>query len=267
MPVDQAPAFVANPAAFIALQTIALTAIGENMPGGAFAVQNDRRMRFTLARGVGAAPPGPGDVPLLRMQPPAVGVGAVVAQPPPQPPLTTIDAYYCHAGNGGMAFDVLPRVDIPVAPGGADAHHLFTTFMNGCALVVLSAVPAGAPALAPGHWRVVHDFDHRPLAAWAAAGYTVHFAAYVDPAQPGPMPGAWAAPAIVRCYNPHNYPWQFHQPPAPPRVRAVTNFLWWDGGHWNFGSRHFHCSGPAAFDIDPPPGVVPALSSTQVCQL
>lgn len=263
MPVDMAPAFVANPTAFIAAHCIALNAIGEPW-GGGFPAAHNRRNRFTLACGVGPAAPLPADQPMLRMQPDAVAIGAAVGG------MSTLDAYYCHAGDGGMAFNNLWRVDIPIAPGPGDARLLFTTGMNGCTLVVASAVPPGAPPLAPGHWRVMHDHDHRTLAAWQAAGYTVRFAAYADSnvgplGEPGPVPVGWAV--VPRSYNPHAYPWHHGAPPSPPRVRVVTNFFWYDGAHWNCGSRHFHASGAQAFDIDAPPGVAPPLSSTQTWQI
>jgi hypothetical protein len=264
MAADNAPAFLANPTLFIAASPIVLDHIGQNMPGGGFAAVNNQRSRFTLSTGAPGVAPVPADLPRLRMQPPAVGVGGVVAQPP-LAPLTTLDAYYCHAGIGGMALNALPFVDIPVAPGPADAHLLFTTAMNGCALFVASAVDPAAPPLAPGHWRVLHDPAHRSLAALHAGNYVIHFAAYVDAVQPGPVPPAWAAPPIVRNYNPHNYPFAL-PPPAPAMSqRVIANFLWWDGAHWNFGSKHHHLlpGGPSAADAPPPGG----LASTQTCAL
>jgi hypothetical protein len=111
----------------------------------------------------------------------------------------------------------------------------------------------------------MHDHDHRALATWHAAGYVLRFASYPDAIQPGPVPGAWLAPVVVNSYNPHNYGWLFMAPgDNVPLVRAVTNFLWWDGASWRFGSRHFHARVNVALDVDAPAGQVPPLSSTQV---
>ncbi|MCU0762141.1 MAG: hypothetical protein MUF76_03935 [Hydrogenophaga sp.] len=253
---DNTIAFLAGPAAFIAAHPIVLNDIA---PGGIPAV-NNLRTRFTLSTATAAGGlPAPGALPMLRMQP--VGGPAVVA-PPGGGALTTIDALYCRAGNGGDAFNALPYCDIAIAPGGADAHTLFTTGMNGCSLVVASAVPAGAPApLAPGHLRVLHDHDHRTLAAWQAAGYTVRFAAYVDGAVgAGAAPPAWAVAAVVADYNPHNYPFGVMTPQGMG-VRVVTNFLQWTGAHWTFNSRHYVAFAATPYDLDAvPPG---GASSTQ----
>lgn len=185
MAQDNVPTFVAGPAAFIAQHPIALNWIGQNMPGGNFPVVNNQRTRFTLTTATVAGLPAPNEFPSLRMQPaggpatvPVAGGGVV----------TTLDAYYAHAGNGGMPVNTLPHCDIPIAPTPLDAHLVFTTGMNGCSFVLASAVPPAAPPLAAGHWRILHDHDHHTLAAWVAAGYTVHFASYVDLAQPGVWP-------------------------------------------------------------------------------
>lgn len=254
---DNAPGFLANPPAFIAGHPIVLNDIA---PGGMPAV-NNLRTRFTLSTVTVNGLPGPGQLPMLRMQP--VGGPAVVPLPPPGGGvLSTIDALYCRAGNGGDAFNALPWCDIAAAPGGADAHVLFTTGMNGCSLVVASAVPPGAAALAPGHWRVMHDHDHRSLAQWHAAGYVIRFASYVDgPLGAGPLP-AWPVAPVVNNYNPHNYAFAVNTPQSPPPgVRVVTNFLWWNGAHWTFNSRHYAAFAAHPYDIDamPPPN----LPSTQ----
>ncbi|WP_261826626.1 hypothetical protein [Inconstantimicrobium mannanitabidum] len=186
------------------------------------------------------------------MQP--AGAPPVVAQPGGGV-LGTIDAFYCRAGNGGMAFNALPFCDIAIAPGPLDAHFLFTTGMNGCSLVVASAVPIGAAPLAHGAWRVMHDHDHRSIAQWQAAGYTIRFAAYADLADAGVGP---FLPVNVVSYNPNNYPWNYMD-----SVRIVTNFLHWTGVNWNFNSRHYHAAGKHIINVDSPPGVIPAVASTQ----
>jgi hypothetical protein len=264
MAIDNAATFLANPLTFIAGSPIVLDQIGQNMPGGAFPPVNNQRSRFTLSTGAPGVAPAPGSLPRLRMQPAAVPAGGVVPQPP-LAPLATLDAYYCHAGIGGVALNALPYVDIPIAPGPADAHLLFTTGMNGCALFVASAVDPAAPALAAGHWRVLHDPSHRSLAALHAGNYVIHFAAYVDAVQPGPVSAAWAAAPIVRNYNPNNYPFALPPPAMPMNQRVITNFLWWGGAHWNFGSKHYHLLGASPSPIDAPPGAGP--NSTQSCAL
>ena len=262
MPQDDVPTFTANPAAFIAAHPIVLNYIAQNT-GGGFPVVNNQRTRFTLSTTTVNGAPGINDFPALRMQP---GGGPAVVALPGGGVLTTLDAMYCHAGAGGVAFNVLPFCDIPIVPGGGDAHLLFTTGMNGCTLVVASAVPLGAPVLAAGRWRVLHDHDHRSLAAWGGAGYTVRFASYADAAEPGPVPVGMVPAPHVTFYNPHNYPWNFvPPPPAPARVRVVTNFLYWNGANWIFNSRHFHAAATVAYDMDIPPGG--GMPSTQSLNL
>ncbi|AUH52013.1 hypothetical protein CXB49_14900 [Chromobacterium sp. ATCC 53434] len=252
---DNVPNFLAGPATFIVPNPITLAQIAQSMPGGALPAVNNLRTRFTLTTDTGTGGlPLPGALPKLRMQP--VGGPPTVTLPPPGGVVTTIDAQYCHASAGGTALAALPFCDIPVAPGPADARTLFTTGMNGCSLMVLSAVPVGAPALAAGHLRVVHDHDHRSLATWAAAGYTVRFAAYADGGTgAGAPPGGWPVPALVADYNPHNYPWGMPVPgQAVPGARVVTNFLYWTGANWTFNSRHYVDFGGTPYDIDVPAG-------------
>lgn len=265
MPQDNALDFLANPAVFINAHPIVLNYIAEDT-GGGFNVVNNQRTRFTLSTRTVQGMPGPNDFPALRMQ---QAVGPAVVTLPSGGVLTTLDAMYCHASAGGTAFNMLPYCDIPIAPGPGNAHLMFTTGMNGCSLVVASAVPppppgaplGAQPPLAPGQWRVMHDHDHRSLAAWAAAGYTLRFASYSDAAQPGAVPAAWPAP-IVNTYNPHNYPWSVvPPPPSPARLRVVTNFLYWSGANWTFNSRHFHAAATVAYDIDAPAGGVPSTQS------
>jgi|GEM_PF-6923171 hypothetical protein len=257
--IDNAIAFLAGPAAFIVGNPITLAQINQDLPAGIPAI-NNLRTRFTLSTESQSGSPAPGALPKLRMQP--VGGPAVVQLPPPGGVLTTIDALYCRAGDGGNPLAALPYCDIPTAPGAADAHTLFTTGMNGCSLIVLSAVGAGAPALAAGRLRVVHDHDHRSLATWAAAGYTVKFAAYPDGAGAGAAPAAWPVAAVVANYNPHNYPWGMPVPgQTVPGNRVVTNFLFWNGAKWTFNSRHYVDFGGVPYDIDAPAGGGP--SSTQ----
>lgn len=256
---DDTHAFLAGPAAFIVAHPIVLndiTPFGVGIPA-----VNNLRTHFTLST-VTAGPggPAPGAFPMLRMQP--VGGPPVVVLPGAGGALNTIDALYCRAGNGGDAFNVLPYCDIAIAPGGADAHTLFTTGMNGCSLLVASAVPPGAPApLAPGHLRVLHDRDHRTLAAWHAAGYTVSFAAYVDGVVgAGAAPPAWPVAPVVANYNPHNYPFPMLTPQGMG-ARVVTNFLQWTGANWTFNSRHYVAYAATPYDIDATPPV--GLTSTQ----
>jgi len=254
---DDTHAFHAGPVVFIVAHPLVLNDIA---PGGIPAV-NNLRTHFTLSTvTAGAAGPAPGALPMLRMQP--VGGPPVVVLPPPGGVLNSIDALYCRAGNGGDAFNVLPYCDIVAAPGDADAHTLFTTGMNGCSLIVASAVPPGAPAaLAPGHLRVLHDHDHRTLAAWQAAGYTVRFAAYVDGAvSAGAAPPAWAVAPVVANYNPHNYPFCVVTPQGVG-IRVVTNFLQWTGAHWTFNSRHYVAFAATPYDLDAVPAGGP--TSTQ----
>lgn len=270
MPNDNVPTFTANPAIFIVANPIVLDAIAENMPGHGFPVLNNQRSWFTLSTRTVNGHPGPNDFPSLRMQPGGVPPAGIPLVPPVVPGLSggmfnTLLAYYCHAGNGGTAFNALPFVDIPALPGANDARYLFTTGMNGCALVVATAVPAGAPPLAPGQWRVMHDHDHRALALWNGAGYTLRFASYADPNDAGPVP-AWANPPVVNTYNPHNYAWNLIPPPPPllyPPARVVTNFLAWTGAHWTFNSRHYHTAAGVTYEENQPP----AIRSTQTVAL
>lgn len=260
--IDNVPDFLASPAGFIVANPVTLAQIAQNMPGG-IPGGNNLRTRFTLTTDSASGAPAPGALPKLRMQP--VGSPPIITLPPPGGVVTTIDALYCRAGDGGTALAALPFCDIPVVPGAVDPHTLFTTGMNGCSLIVLSAVPAGAPALAPGRLRVVHDHDHRSLAIWAQAGYRVRFAAYADGAQAGAPPVAWPAPAVVANYNPHNYPWGMPVPgQTAPGNRVVTNFLQLNGVNWTFNSRHYVDFGGTPYNIDAPPG---GASSTQTTNI
>lgn len=243
---DDGITFLAGPAAFIQQQAIGLDCIAEDVIAAGGQVpnnQNNLRRHFTLTRPVANGQPT--GIPALRMQvanpalvpnfnPPSVRLpnGGVVR---------AIDALYLNAANSNTPLTQLLFCDIVTQPGPNDAHVLFTLGMNGCSLVVLSAVPQGVPTLANGHLRVVHDRDHRNLAAWAAAGFTVRFAFYADAQGSGQIPAAWqAAPPVIMNYNPHNLPWGqqglMAQVPAP---RIATNFLFWDGLGWRVGSRHY----------------------------
>lgn len=249
--IDNAPTFLAGPAAFIVPNPVTLGQLTQNMPGGGIPAVNNLRTRFTLTTDSAAGAPAPGALPRLRMQP--VGSPPTITLPPPGGVVSTIDALYCRAGDGGVALGALPYCDIRIAAGAGDAQTVFTTGMNGCSLIVLAAVPAGAQALAAGHWRVVHDHDHRSLATWANAGYRVHFAAYADAAGAGAPPGAWTTPARVANYNPHNYPWGMPVPgQTVPGARVVTNFLFWNRQNWTFNSRHYVDFNGMPYNIDVP---------------
>lgn len=248
--------FQAGPAAFILAHPIVL----DDLASEGIPAVNNLRTRFTLSLATTGGMPAVGALPMLRMQ--AVGGPAVVALAAPGGVLTTTDAMYCRAGSGGAAFNALPYCDIPIVPGANDAHTLFTTGMNGCSLIIASAVPPNAPApLAPGHLRVMHDRDHRTLAAWHAAGYTVRFAAYEDgEAGAGASPPAWVVALVVANYNPHNYLFDM-QTPLGMGFRVVTNFLVWTGGNWTFNSRHYVTFAAQSFDIDAPVGHMPSTQS------
>lgn len=259
--IDNAIAFNAGAAAFIVANPITLAQLAQSMPVPPGVPNiNNLRTGFTLTTDALHGLPVPGALPKLRMQP--VGGPAIVPLPPPGGFLTTIDALYCHASVGGTPLNALPYCDINSVPGAADALTLFTTGMNGCSLVVLSAVAPGAAALAPGFLRVVHDHDHRDWATWNAAGYTVRFAAYENLADAGVIPGGLAPAPVVVTYNPHNYPWNMPVPGQVfPGVRVATNFLRWNGANWTFNSRHYVDFGGVPFDIDDPLGA--GATSTQ----
>lgn len=267
MPQDNSATFLAGPAAFINANPICLSRLDEHLPAPGIPAVNNLLTRFTLYTNTVHGVPGPNDLPLLRMQP--VG-GPVFAPLPGGAVMPTMEALYCRAANGGVAFNNLPYVDIAIAPAALQPTLMFTTGMNGCTLVVASAVPAAAPALAAGDRRVMHDHDHRSLAQWAAAGYTLHFASYADAAQAGPVPPAWAPAPIATDYNPNNYAWGSPPPvvgPAGPiAMRVVTNFLWWDPAtaRWVYLSRHAHTYGIQDLAMDAP-GAGPA--STRVLPL
>lgn len=249
MNTDNAPALISDPGAFIANHTIALSEINVNMPQGTWLPNtNNQQCRLTLSQS-GFIKKG---VPMLRMLPGLFGGS-----------LKAIPAYYLHAGDGGMAFNVHRHVDLPLIPHPPYPRFLFTTGMNGCSLIVTSVVPGGAPPLPANHYRVFHDHDHRPLATWHTAGYTVRFASYADITQAGPIPPAFAANINVTTYNPNNYPWSYvvHGQHGVT-MRVVTNFLHYNGG-WHFHSCHFHDRAGVPNAVDTPPGVAPAASSTQ----
>lgn len=255
MPIDHSFALEANPGTFIGANKIGLSEIAVNLGLIGLQVINNMVCRVTLsqASGVGGVAQA-GTIPMLRMCPGLGGNG-----------LNTIDSYYCHAGGGvgGWGVDALPYVDIPINPGAAQPKFLFTTGMNGCALMIATAVGGGAPAVLPAnHYRVMHDPRHHSLAHWHGAGYTIRFAAYCDAAEPGAVPGAFAAHLNLQIYNPNNYPWHYVQHGQHgATMRVVTNFLHYAGAAWNFHSSHFHDRAGVALDVDTPPGVAPAVSS------
>ena len=76
-----------------------------------------------------------------------------------------------------------------------------------------------------------------------------------------------ASPPVPVNYNPHSYPWGYPNPPNGAILRVVTNFLWWNGAHWTFNSRHYHTAGTQVLNVDAPPGTPAAMSSTQVVQI
>jgi hypothetical protein len=179
-----------------------------------------------------------------------------------------------------------PYVDIAVAPGGDDTKYVFTQGMNGCALIIVSAVPEGAPALAEGKWRVFHDPRHAPVGKFQALGYTVHVAAYAGATEAtdgDKVPYVdGVAPAHVINYNPHDYPWSrkcidgggpLGTLPLTNAYRVVTNFLYWvpgDAPHWAFGSRHYFTTtytGGAHIYLSNDPPIGKEASSTQNIKL
>lgn len=253
MATDHAPTFLANPGTFIQNHSISLRQIDSKTPMPAR--QNNMIKYFSLSQetkwfGTAWADP----IPSLRMLPGAGGDG-----------LQTILARYLYAGDGGDALDAIPYCDIPVAPGAAAPKFVFTVGMNGCTMVIATAVPGTATPLPANHWRVLHDHSHYSLATWHAGGYTVRFASYADAAEPGPVPGAFAAALNLRCYNAHGYPWHYAQPGAHGVwMRVVTNFLYWDGAAWNYHSVHFHNYADQVNDVDAPAGGGGASSTESV---
>lgn len=258
---DDVFVFTNGPAAFILQNPIVLSTITDDLPGGIPPVDN-LRTRFTLSTVTQGGTPAPGALPCLRMQP--VGGPEVVPQPGGGV-LTTIDALYCRASDGGTPLANVYYCDVPIQPAPNDAHCLFTTGMNGCSLIVLSAAPQGAPPLAANHFRVVHDHDHRDLNTWAAVGATVRFAAYDDPNQAGIVPPGWAPPTLAN-YNPNNYAYGVPVPGKPfPGARVVTNFLYWTGLNWTFNSRHYTDYTGESFDIDAvPPNIAASTASMNI---
>ncbi len=254
MPIDHAIAFVNDPAAFIANNVIALEQITADLGGAGVPAGNNVQRPFILLQATQLGVPAQNTGPMLRMQP---AIGGYLG-------VTRFDAWYCNAGHGGhngANLGQLPYVDIRQTPLPADPKLLFTVAMNGCTLVVVSAVPAGAPALAPWHYRVFHDWDHNSLATWHAAGYTVRFAAYAGADEPGQRPLSFLPNLRVRTYNPHNYPWVHFGGRQMPDMRVVTNFLHHDGAAWYWHSRHYHSNGQLILNQDAVP--VGGASSTQ----
>ncbi|HTV19351.1 MAG TPA: hypothetical protein VMG12_11785 [Polyangiaceae bacterium] len=249
MATDHATTFLANPGTFIQNHSISLLQIASktNVP----ARQNNLTRHFTLSqetKWLGLAWVDP--IPSLRMLP-GVGGGG----------LQTLFAYYMYAGDGNDPLDAIPYCDIPVNPGAAAAKLLFTVGMNGCTLIIATAVPPTAPALPANHWRVLHDHSHYSLATWHAGGYAVRFASYADANEAGAVPGAFAAALNQRCYNRRGHPWHYAvQGKHGVWMRVVTNFLHWDGAAWNYHSVHFHNYATEVNDVDAPTG---GLSSTE----
>lgn len=253
--IDNVGHFMLNPSVFIIANPIVLNSINQNLIGGIPAINNLRTF-FSLSTNTVHGVPGLLDFPTLRMQP--IGAAPVVHQPGGGV-LNTIDAMYCRAANGGDGFNIMPFCDISTVPVPADAHFLFTTGMNGCSMIIASAVPVGAAPLAPGSWRILHDHDHRSIAAWVAAGYTVQFACYADIAEAGII-----GPHI-HSYNPNNYPWGYDAGAHFGfSLRIVTNFLYWNGANWSFNSRHYHASGIHILNVDSPPAFAGATSTQTI---
>ncbi|WP_437729272.1 hypothetical protein [Sorangium sp. So ce861] len=250
---DYANDFTGNPGGFIQNHAISLLHIASKLGGPLVRRPNLQKM-FTLSRETKWLKMAWEDpIPTLRMMPGLGGDG-----------LTTFLSWYLFAGDGHMATDAIPYCDIPINPGANSPNFLFTVGMNGCSLVIASAVPGTAPPLAAGHWRVLHDHSHYNLARWHTDGYTVRFASYAGANEAGAIPGAFAAAINVNTYNPNNYAWHYvvHGQHGA-HMRVVTNFLHWDGNAWNFHSRHFHNYADTVEDLDAPPGTVNPASSTQ----
>ena len=253
MAIDHANAFTGNPGGFIQGNAISLLQIVSKL-GAPLVRRSNLQKQFTLSQETswfGMAWEDP--IPSLRMMPGLGGGG-----------LNTFLSWYLFAGDGGMATTAIPYCDIPINPGVGQPNFLFTVGMNGCSMIIASAVPAGVEPLAAGHWRVHHDHSHYDLARWHADGYTLRFASYADAGEPGAVPGAFAAAFNLNIYNPNNYPWHYVVPAQHGvHMRVVTNFLHYDGAAWNFHSRHFHNYADTVEDVDTPPGVAPVASSTQ----
>jgi len=251
MAKDYGDDFIANPGAFIQNNAISLKQIDSKTPMPAR--QNNMIKSFTLTREtkwLGTAWADP--IPSLRMLPGQAGDG-----------YTTILSRYLYAGDGGDALDAIPYCDIPVAPGDGAPKFLFTVGMNGCTLVIATAVPGTATPLAANHWRVLHDHSHYDLARWHAGGYTLRFASYAGANEPGAVPPAFAG-ATVTNYNPNNYAWNYaEQGRHGVWMRVVTNFLHYDGNRWNYHSVHFHNYATEVNAVDEPPGGGGAGSSTR----
>lgn len=246
-------AFLANPTAFLAANAIGVQQVDVVYAPPNWQNVDDATYNFSIRDA------GGDNIPKLRMENPVVprGVEAVVAK-------------WCNTSQGAHAgrYDEISYCDFSAAPALGAPTVVFTGAMNGCGFVVVTAVPALAggyaiPALAAGHLRLYHDRRLATLAAWVAAGFTVQFAAYAGAPPPGGMmPGG----INVADYNPHDYLWNYTDVNGDPQIRAVTNFLAYDGVNWVFHSRHFHENGitHALSAVDTPPGVVGANSTQAI---
>jgi hypothetical protein len=148
-----------------------------------------------------------------------------------------------HGNRGTMLYS-----DFRAVPGPGDAEHVFTSNMNGCAIVVVTAVPGAVlggtpvPPLPAGCWRMYHDPSHAPVNAWIGDGFTVRFAAYSDPAEfytggaGAAPPPAFAGTALT--YNPNGHAWG-GVIGGQSYCRNVTNFLSSSPAGWTFHSCHF----------------------------
>jgi len=245
---EHANIFAANPRTFLGMNAVGVGNVAEAHAPLNWQSTNDAAYDFSIANR------GNNRIPMLRIEAPAAAV-------------ETMQAKWCNTSQGAHAnrFDEISFCDFARMPGAGDARFVFTGAMNGCGFIVVSSVPfyAGGhkmPHLAASNLRLYHDRALTPLAAWHRAGFKVRFAAYG-----GAPPGVGPAPLGVNIadYNRHNYPWSYGGPP-PTHMRGVMNFLYYTGGRWIFGSRHFHQNGATheCNAVDIPPGRA-GSSSTQ----
>lgn len=230
---DDAILFTQNPSLFIQNNPIVLNFIANDLSDGIPEINNLQR-RFTLSTNTVKGVPSTNDFPLLKMQ---QDIDQEVINLTGGEVLTTIKAYYCRASRGGTEFGNMPYCDIDIIPSRTEPYYLFTDAMNGCSLIIVSGVPAKDENLPDNKYRVFHDRNHRSISEWNDAGYKVIFGAYAGNDEYSPTDSA-IAKAIS--YNPNNCNWfESGLNPDSLLVRAVTNFLSWDGNEWNFNSRHY----------------------------
>jgi hypothetical protein len=274
---DHHDAFVANPATFIDAHRIVVDEVDKLMAAAPVAgITTDAVISTDAADDE--------QIPKLRLAPADKVVAGEVVVPGGKAKIFKtmwLPVSRVQGNPSAEYYAASPYVDISIVPGDGDTKYMFTQGMNGCALIIVSAVPVGAPALAVGKWRAFHDPRFAPVGKWQELGYTVHVAAYADakaPTKGDTVPYVnGVAPAHVINYNPHDYPWsrKCSDGGAPlgtliDAYRVVTNFLYWvpgvPAGHWAFGSRHYHTTtytGGAHIYLSNDPPIGKEASSTQ----